>query len=50
MKYDLASIMKRAHELRVLHTCTMAWALALAWAEAKGFPLLRPEGYRVDEP
>lgn len=36
MKYNRASIMSRAHELRKIHRCSMADALRLAWGEVLG--------------
>lgn len=36
MKYNLATIMHRAWELRKAHDYTMMTALRLAWKEAKG--------------
>lgn len=36
MKFNLATIMRRAWELRRAHGYTMMTALRIAWAEAKG--------------
>lgn len=39
MKYDLATIMRRAWELRRARGYTLCTALKLAWGEAKGVKL-----------
>ena len=47
-KYDLVFIMKRAHEMRRLYSCTMKKGLLMAWAEAKGTVPTPPVGYFVE--